>query len=207
MTTTLTALHPQAAAHLAATAEVPGVATMSVAEARLAGLGYLQLQRPAPALAHVEHRFVPGPTADLPIRVLRPRLPVSPTPAVIVLHGSGWVIYNLDVVDEPARRLAVDTGFTVITVNYQKAPEHRFPVPLDDCVAAIRWVHAHASELGVDPDRLAVVGDSAGGKPPPPPPPTSCARARRWPRRRCSTRPSITAGTAPPTASSPRASG
>jgi acetyl esterase len=73
------------------------------------------------------------------------------------------VAANLDLVDEPARVLAADTGFTVVTVNYQKAPEHPFPAPLDDCVATVRWVHDHAAELGVDPDRIAIVGDSAGG--------------------------------------------
>ena len=156
-------LHPQAAAHLAAGVDAPGIASMTVAQARAAGLGYLTLQRPAPAMAHVEHRFIPGPTADLPVRILRPRLAVEPQPAVVVLHGSGWVICNLDVVDEPARVLAGDTGFVVVTVNYQKAPEHRFPVPLDDSVAAIRWVHDNAELLGIDPSRIGVVGDSAGG--------------------------------------------
>ncbi|RLV48676.1 alpha/beta hydrolase [Nocardioides mangrovicus] len=159
----MSALHPQAAAHLAGIAGLPTIAESTVAQARAAGLGYLQLQRPAPAVAHVEHRFIPGPHGDLPIRVIRPRLAGAPGPAVVVLHGSGWVIANLDVVDEPARVLAVDTGFTVVTVNYQKAPEHRFPVPLEDCVAAVRWVVEHADDLGVDPAAVAVVGDSAGG--------------------------------------------
>jgi len=161
--TAVAPLHPQAAAHLAAGADAPGIASMTVAQARAAGLGYLALQRRAPAMAHVEHRFIPGPTADLPVRILRPGLTVEPQPAVVVLHGSGWVICNLDVVDEPARVLASDTGFVVVTVNYQKAPEHRFPVPLDDSVAAIRWVHDNAGPLGLDPSRIGVVGDSAGG--------------------------------------------
>ena len=156
-------LDPQAAAHLAASAGAPGVASLSVPEARLVTLGYLDLQRTAPVLAQVEHRFIPGPTADLPIRIYRPVLASRPQPAIVVLHGSGWVACNLDVVDEPARVLARDTGFVVITVNYQKAPEHRFPIPLDDCVATVRWVHTHAAEIGVDAARIALVGDSAGG--------------------------------------------
>lgn len=156
-------LDPQAAAHLAASASAPPVAALDVPAARLSGLGYLALQRPAPAMAEVEHRFVPGPTADLPIRVYRPHGVRDGAPVLVVLHGSGWVICNLDVVDEPARVLADDTGLVVVTVNYQKAPEHPFPVPLDDCVATVRWVRDHAGELRVDPDRIAVVGDSAGG--------------------------------------------
>lgn len=156
-------LHPQARAHLAATATAPGIATLSVSDARLAALGYLDLQRPAPAMAHVQHRFIPGPTADLPVRIYRPTQDRGPHPVIVVLHGSGWVIGNLDLVDEPARVLARDTGYVVLAVNYQKAPEHPFPIPLQDCVSTVRWVHTHASELGVDPNRLAVVGDSAGG--------------------------------------------
>jgi acetyl esterase/lipase len=156
-------LHPQAAAHLAAAAGAPGIATLSVSDARRAGLAYLELQRPAPAMAHVEHRFIPGPTADLPIRIYRPTPAPGPHPVIVVLHGSGWVICNLDVADEPARVLAHDTGHVVVTVNYQKAPEHRFPIPLDDCVAAVRWVYANAGALGVDERRIALVGDSAGG--------------------------------------------
>ncbi|KAB7751115.1 alpha/beta hydrolase [Mycolicibacterium mucogenicum] len=157
------ALHPQARAHLAAAATAPGIATLSVPDARLAILGYLDLQRPAPVMAQVQHRFIPGPTADLPVRIYRPTRDPGPHPVIVVLHGSGWVIGNLDLVDEPARVLARDTGYVVLAVNYQKAPERRFPVPLQDCVATVRWVHTHASELGVDPSRLAVVGDSAGG--------------------------------------------
>lgn len=153
-------LHQQAAAHLAATADAPGVHELSVTDARVAMQGYLQLQRP-PVEVPVEHRFIPGPTADLPVRTYRPSSDVGP--AVVVLHGSGWVAANLDLVDEPARRLAVDTGFTVIAVNYQKAPEHPFPVPLEDCIATVRWVFANAEALRVDPARVAVVGDSAGG--------------------------------------------
>ena len=156
-------LHPQARAHLAAAATAPGIATLTVPQARLAALAYLDLQRPAPAMAEVEHRFLPGPTADLPVRIYRPTRSRGPHPVVVVLHGSGWVIGNLDLVDEPARVLARDTGYVVMAVNYQKAPEHRFPIPLQDCLTAVRWVHSHAAELDVDPGRLAVVGDSAGG--------------------------------------------
>lgn len=155
-------LHPQAAAHLLAAADTPGVAELTVPQARLVALGYVALQR-EPIDLPTEHRFIRGPTADLPIRILRPDARPGPRPTIIVLHGSGWAIGTLDLVDEPARRLAADTGFTVITINYQKAPEHRFPIPLQDCVAGIEWVREHAVELGVDPARVGVVGDSAGG--------------------------------------------
>lgn len=153
-------LHPQVAAFLEASANAPAVHEVSVPEVRLAMREYLQLQLPAPEVP-VEHLFLPGPTADLPVRIYRPSSTVGP--AIVVLHGSGWVAANLDIVDEPARRLALDTGCTVIAVNYQKAPEHPFPVPLDDCIASVRWVFANAAELGIDPSRVAIVGESAGG--------------------------------------------
>lgn len=157
-------LHPQAAAHLSAVVQAgaPPIHRLTVPEARLAGLGYLDLQRPAPPVQSVTTRFIPGPTADLPIRIYRPNTDHD-VPAVLMLHGSGWVICNIDVADEPARTLSIDTGFVVITVNYQKAPEHPYPQPLDDCEATFRWIIDHADELGVDKDRVAVVGDSAGG--------------------------------------------
>lgn len=158
-----TTLDPQAAAYLAATADAATVATMTVPQARIALMGYLELQLHLPDVMAVQHRFIPGPTADLPIRIIRPRPATEPQPAVVLLHGSGWVACNLDVIEEPARRLALDTGFVVVTVNYQKAPEHPFPIPLDDSVAGIRWVLDHAIELGIDPERVAVAGDSAGG--------------------------------------------
>lgn len=157
-------LDPQAAAFLAAGREngARPVHELSVDQARVAGLAYLDLQRPVDEPVEVEHRFISGPTADLPVRIYRPA-GTAPGPAVLMLHGSGWVICNLDVADRPARRLALDTGLTVVTVNYQKAPEHPYPVPLDDSYAALEWMSCNAGDLGIDAGRIAVVGDSVGG--------------------------------------------
>ncbi|UFU05945.1 alpha/beta hydrolase [Ruania halotolerans] len=157
-------LTPQAEAHLAAAAGAGArpVHELTVGEARMASLGYLDLQRPAPGVHSVTDTFIPGPTADLPIRIYRTTT-APDLPAVLMLHGSGWVIGTIDLADEPARQLALDTGYVVITVNYQKAPEHPFPQPLDDCAAAFTWMRDHAADLGIDRDRIAVVGDSAGG--------------------------------------------
>jgi acetyl esterase len=81
----------------------------------------------------------------------------------VYFHGSGWVIANVDIADVGARSLANSTGCVVVSVNYQKAPEHKFPVPFDDCYAATTWVAANAVQLGVDAARIGVAGDSAGG--------------------------------------------
>src|SRR5690606_33872624 len=85
------------------------------------------------------------------------------TPALIFMHGGGFVIGDLDTHDAVCRRLANSAGCLVFSVDYRMAPEHRFPGPIQDCADAVKWIHAHSDRLGVDPNRIAVAGDSAGG--------------------------------------------
>ena len=87
----------------------------------------------------------------------------GPFPAVMYFHGGGWVLGDLDTHDTLCRRLANQSQFVVVSVDYRRAPEHKHPVPLDDCFAATRYVVNNAEKLQVDPQRLAVAGDSAGG--------------------------------------------
>jgi len=157
-------LDPQVKALLEQMAEAgqPPFEHMSVPQARQAAWAFADLQGPAPEIAQVEHRFVPGPTADLPVRIYRPAGAGS-RPAIVYFHGSGWVILNIEICDPTMRALANDTDCVVVAVNYQKAPEHKFPVPFNDAWAATCWVAEHAEELGIDPARIAVGGDSAGG--------------------------------------------
>lgn len=157
-------LDPQAAALLQRLALGGGrpLPEQTVAEARLGAYRFIELFGPPEAVAAVDHQFIPGPTADLPIRVYTPR-GERPFPALVYFHGSGFVISNIGIFDSPSRALANRTGCVVVAVNYQKAPEHKFPVPFDDAYAATAWVSAHSSEFGVDPDRIGVIGDSAGG--------------------------------------------
>lgn len=110
----------------------------------------------------VTNRFIPGPTADLPIRIYRPNEDHN-APALVFFHGGGWVLNFLDIYDAALHRLANQSGSVIISVNYQKAPEHPFPAPFDDCYATLLWVKSHAQELGIDPNRVGVGGDSAGG--------------------------------------------
>jgi len=84
-------------------------------------------------------------------------------PLLVYYHGGGWVIGDLDTHDHICRKLAREVNCVVLSVDYQLAPEHPFPEPLNDCYAALEWAVANAVELGIDPNRIAVGGDSAGG--------------------------------------------
>lgn len=113
-------------------------------------------------VARCETRFIAAPTAEIPVRIHTPE-GAGPFPALVVFHGGCWIVGNIDLADRPHRALANATGCVVVAVNYQKAPEHPFPVPLDDCFAGFTWTVEHAAELDVDPARIGVAGDSAGG--------------------------------------------
>jgi len=119
------------------------------------------LAGPVEPILEVVNRFIPGPTADLPIRIYRPTNS-SNAPAIIYFHGGGWVLNFLDIYDASLARLANQSGATIISVNYQKAPEHPFPVPFDDCYATLLWAIANAADLKIDASRVGVAGDSAG---------------------------------------------
>jgi len=120
--------------------------------------------RPPPTIevATVEDRAIPGPAGELPVRIYRPAGD-TPKPTIVYYHGGGWVIGGLDTHDGGCRALANAADAVVVSVDYRLAPEHPFPAPIDDAFAALRWVHAHAAEIGGDPTRIAVAGDSAGG--------------------------------------------
>ena len=111
----------------------------------------------------VEDRSVDGPGGPIPIRLYWPPDAATPVPVVMFVHGGGWVVGDLDTYDNDARNHAVATGALVVAVDYRLAPEHPHPAAVDDVWAATQWVASHAAELGADPERLAVAGDSAGG--------------------------------------------
>jgi acetyl esterase len=105
---------------------------------------------------------VPVPGAKLQVRVIRPTAQRD-LPLVVHFHGGGFVFCNLDTHEPLCRTLAVQSGCAVASVDYRLAPEHPYPIPLEDCYHATQWLAAHAGELGFDAARLAVAGDSAGG--------------------------------------------
>jgi acetyl esterase len=137
---------------------------MSPEEARVAAEGFKDLAGEPEDVADVADRTIPGPGGDVPIRIYTPAgAGDGPLPCVVYFHGGGWVLGDVDGLDSTCRILANRSGYKVVSVVYRLSPEHKFPAPLDDCFAATKWVAENASSIGVDPDRLAVGGDSAGG--------------------------------------------
>ncbi|MGW0433317.1 alpha/beta hydrolase [Micromonospora sp. NPDC003197] len=121
----------------------------------------LAAARPAPDTSdlEIEDRMVPA-DPEVPVRIYRPR---EARGAILWFHGGGFAMGNLDSEHPWAARLASGSGAVVISVGYRLAPENRFPAALDDAYAVLTWAAEHAAELGLEPDRIAVGGHSAGG--------------------------------------------
>lgn len=115
-------------------------------------------------IGKVENITMPGPGGDIELRVYSPVAGGSSSlPGLVYYHGGGWVIGDLDTHDGLCRHLANEAGVRVIAVHYRLAPDHKYPAAVDDAMAALVWVEANAASLGIDANRLAVGGDSAGG--------------------------------------------
>ncbi len=156
------ALHPRIARALKAAEGMPPYDTLPIDQARAqAKLAYPPRVPPIPVRS-VENRSIPGPGGPIPIRIYRPE-GTGPFPLLVFFHGSGFVLLDLDTHDDICRRLCRGARCIVVSVDYRLAPEHKFPAGPDDCLAATRWVAAHAAGLGGGLARIAVAGDSAGG--------------------------------------------
>jgi acetyl esterase len=159
-------LHPQMVTVLKKQAEiVPGARKVHQLEARDARQQYAKGRQywnaDAPEVEEIINTFVEGPAGSIPVRVYLPG-DQRPLPALIYLHGGGWVVGNLDTHNKIMRLLALRSGAAVIGVDYRLAPEHKFPTAIDECHAVLTHVRDHGGDWGVDPLRLAIGGDSAG---------------------------------------------
>ena len=116
-----------------------------------------------PADVQVDDRQIVVLGGAVGLRIYRPRRQAGARGVVLYCHGGGFALGDLDAYDSVCRTICFDSGCVVVPVDYRLAPEHPFPAAVDDCLAALTWVAAHAAEIGGDPGRLAVCGDSAGG--------------------------------------------
>ena len=144
-------------------ADPTGLNNGSVQERRSEMRRATPLAMPVATDLHVTERIIPGPEADLRLRIYRPFGAGARPPAIVFFHGGGWVVGDLDTHDASCRVLSVASGCVVISVDYRLAPEHPFPAAPEDCLAAYTWVVSNADDLSVDPSAVAVAGDSAGG--------------------------------------------
>jgi len=158
------ALHPQCKAFLdrLASSGAPPIEQLPLAEARAVRSEMIEASGPEEPVAEVQNRSMPGPGGPIAVRVYRP-VKNQTLPALIFFHGGGFVICSLDTHDRECRNLANASGCAVISVDYRLAPENKYPSAVEDAYAATQYVAEHAAEFGIDPQRIGVGGDSAGG--------------------------------------------
>ncbi|MBF0527930.1 MAG: alpha/beta hydrolase fold domain-containing protein [Deltaproteobacteria bacterium] len=115
----------------------------------------------APELSLIQGEIFPGPHGEIPVRCYYP-VATRPLPALVYVHGGGWVVGNLDTHDKIMRLLALHSKMAVVGVDYRLSPEHRFPIALEETIAVVKYLSEFGEKLGIDSSRLAIGGDSAG---------------------------------------------
>ena len=158
--------HVKALLNLMEQRAIPPLHTLPPGQARALYRERKNLTQPAPPdVAEVRELQSSGPHGPIPLRMYRPagtKLDAV-LPVLVYYHGGGFVIGDLETHDTLCRELCNGSGCAVVAVDYRLAPEFRFPCAVDDCLAATYWVANNAQSLQIDPARLAVGGDSAGG--------------------------------------------
>lgn len=158
-------LHPQAAKFLDVIRrqDLPLIETTPIDVTRRALILASAVKMAPASLARIETRTIAGPDGDeLKVRFYWPHGP-GPHAAVLYFHGGGWVLNNIETHDDVAQRMAAASNCVFISVDYRLAPEHKFPAAIEDAFTTLTWLAANAKELEIDPHRIAVCGDSAGG--------------------------------------------
>ena len=117
---------------------------------------------PKPPVHRVTDHVADTGEVDIPCRLYRPG-PEPKLPCLVYYHGGGWVVGDIETHDAVCRKLCLASGCAVFSVDYRRAPEHKYPAAKDDAYNALLWLHANAAGLDLDPERLAVGGDSCGG--------------------------------------------
>ncbi|MDQ2837639.1 MAG: alpha/beta hydrolase fold domain-containing protein [Actinomycetota bacterium] len=143
----------------------PGAPMPTAAELREAFQASWVMPSELPPVGSVTDLAVPGPAGDIPIRVYLPATadPSGPLPVFYWIHGGGWTVGSLQENELPSRAVCNAAQVAVLALDYRLAPEHRYPAAVEDCYAVLEWIYQHGGELGLDPRRLAVGGESAGG--------------------------------------------
>ncbi|MFE5340704.1 alpha/beta hydrolase [Isoptericola sp. NPDC056578] len=155
-------LEPEAQAMADATASPPYFYEMTPDDARKV---LADVQSQPTSLPDVEEEWfaVRASVGDVRVRVVRPVGSVGPLPAVLYIHGGGWVLGDAATHDRLVRDLATGAGVGIVFVEYDRSPEAHYPVAIEQAYAAARWITTHGADAGLDPARIAVAGDSVGG--------------------------------------------
>ncbi len=142
----------------------PPLYTLSPAEARNVLLSVQRSVQVATPAVDIEDRTVPGgPTGSLALRIIRPRNIQGDLPCVMYFHGAGWVMGDAETHGPLVNQIAAGAQATVVFVNYDRSPEARYPVAIEQLYAATKWVDENRSAIGIRPQKLVVAGDSVGG--------------------------------------------
>ena len=134
-------------------------------EALTAMMAQMSGSIPQPENVAVENRTIPGlnGTHEIPIRIYRPKNATAASPGIYYIHGGGMVVGDLETGDFECKTMCAELGAVIVNVDYRLAPEHPYPAPVEDCYAGLNWMVDNAADLGLDIDRLAIYGASAGG--------------------------------------------
>lgn len=155
-------LNPQAEALLALGVGLPHLVDQGVYTARSNSHAEPDLGGALNPRVEIKDRYFTSSTADIPVHIYTPK-GRGPFNALVYFHGGGWVINYVGKYDAQLGDMAEKINSVIISINYQKAPEHKFPIPFNDCYEGLEWVVAHAEELNINTEKIGVGGDSAGG--------------------------------------------